>query len=121
MSWRIDRLGIIKRPSNRGKHYSNKDNARFKIILWLEQRGEAIQNSMFKDTQAGLAAMKWIDLTNRLDELTEWGIIKKKQSTVVSSFIYSLTDEGRAVAKTIHELKDKHPELINFEAFWGIR
>ena len=110
-------MGLTKKRNSNVKKNSNRDNARYKIILWLHSRGESIQNSMFKDTQAGLASMKWVDLTNRLDELAEWGIIQKKQSEVVSNYVYSLTDKGREIAASLVNLKEKHPELKNFDIF----
>ena len=108
---------LTKKRNSKVKKNSNRDNARYKIILWLHSRGEAIQNSMFRDSQAGLASMKWVDLTNRLDELAEWGIIQKKQSEVVSNYVYSLTDKGREIAASLVNLKEKHPELKNFDIF----
>ena len=95
----------------KGKIHSNRDVARYKIILWIHSRGEVIQNSMVKDTQSGLPSMKWGDLSTRLNELEEWGIIQKKQSEVVSLFVYSLTDKGREIVESLVNLKEKYPGL----------
>ena len=105
-----------------GKKYTQRDNTRFKIILWGYSHSSGfLQNSIFKDSKSGVSGQKWIELSNRLDELIEWGLLVKKKSDVVNRDVYSLTERGNKIANEIIEWENKFPELWNFESFRGVK
>ena len=111
--------GIVHKKSRKN---SNRDNVRFKIILWgYSHRSGFIQNSIVADSKSGVPAQKWVELTNRLNELIEWGLLIKKKSDIVNNDIYSLTERGQELAHEILEWKNKFPELWNFESFRGVK
>jgi len=111
--------GIVRKHI---KKYTNRDNTRFKIILWgYSHRSGFIKNSIFKDSKSGISAQKWVELNNRLNELIEWGLLIKKKSDIVTNDIYSLTERGQELANEIIEWENKFPELWNFESFRDVK
>jgi len=113
---------ITKRSTNQGKKYSNKDNVKLKIIMWIYSQGKSNQNSMVKDSKSNISGQKWNELSNRLQELIDSGLIKKNPSEDVANvMMYSLTLRGQEFAQQILDLKQKMPELWNFESFKNIK
>ena len=118
--YRRIRLRLIKipKPTNVGKKYSNKDNVKLKIIMWLLSQGKSKQYSMMKDSKSGITGQKWTELSNRLQELVDSRLVEKKPSEDVANVImYSLTSRGSEFALQIIELEENIPELWNFESF----
>lgn len=114
----------IQKPSNAGKRYSNKDNVRLKIIMWLFSQGKPLnQYSMMKDSKSGITGQKWPELANRLQELIDVKLVDKKESTdVVGVIMYSLTTRGREFVNEIIQLEEKLPELWeSFESFKNVK
>jgi len=113
----------ITKPTNAGKRYSNKDNVKFKIIMWLFSQGKSKQYSMMKDSKSGITGQKWQELANRLQELIDSKLIEKKESEdVVGIMMYYLTDRGREFASEIIQLEEKMPELWeHFESFKNVK
>ena len=104
------------------KKYSNKDNVRLKIILFLYSQGKSNAYAMIKDSKSGITGQKWVDFTNRLDELVEWNLVEKKQSEDAANVkVYFLTTRGREIAELIINLEEKFPELWKFESFKDVK
>ena len=104
------------------KSNTQKDNIRFKIILWgFQHKTGFIKNSIFKDSKSGVKGLKWVELNNRLTELIEWGLLTSKKSDHVDNDIFILTERGREIATEILEWEKKFPELWNFQSFSGVK
>ena len=113
---------IPKRPTNQGKRYTNKDNVKLKIVMWFFSQGKSNQNSIMKDSKSGISGQKWTELSNRLQELIDSGLIEKKQSEDVANvMMYSLTLRGQEFAQQIVDLEDKMPELWKLESFKNVK
>ena len=101
---------------------TQKDNIRFKIILWgFQNKTGFIKNSIMKDSKSGIKGQKWVELNNRLSELIEWGLLASNKSEYVENDIFFLTERGREIAKEIVEWEKKFPELWNFQSFSGVK
>ena len=86
------------------KSNTQKDNIRFKIILWgFQNKKGFIKNSIMKDSKSGIKGQKWVELNNRLSELIEWGLLASNKSEHVENDIFFLTERGREIAKEIVE------------------
>ena len=104
------------------KSNTQKDNIRFKIILWgFQNKKGFIKNSIMKDSKSGIKGQKWVELNNRLSELIEWGLLASNKSEHVENDIFFLTERGREIAKEIVEWEKKFPELWNFQSFSGVK
>lgn len=104
------------------KSNTQKDNIRFKIILWgFQNKTGFIKNSIMKDSKSGIKGQKWVELNNRLSELIEWGLLASNKSEHVENDIFFLTERGREIAKEIVEWEKKFPELWNFQSFSGVK
>ena len=113
---------ILQRPTNQGKRYTNKDNVKLKIIMWFFSQGKSNQNSMMKDSKSGIRGQKWVEMSNRLQELIDSGLIEKKQSEDVANvMMYSLTTRGKEFAQQIVDLEDTMPELWKLESFKDVK
>ena len=113
---------IPKRPTNQGKKYTNKDNVKLKIVMWFYSQGKSNQNSMMKDSKSGIRGQKWVEMSNRLQELIDLGLIEKKQSEDVANvMMYSLTTRGQEFAKQIIDLEEQIPELWKLESFKDVK
>lgn len=104
------------------KKYSNKDNVRLKIILFLYSQGKSNAYAMTKDSKSNITGQKWLEFSNRLHELVEWNLVEKKQSEDAANVkVYSLTTRGREIAELILSLEEKFPELWKLESFKDVR
>ena len=114
---------MLRRPTNKGKKYSNKDNVKLKIIMWILSKGKVNQNSMMGTSKSGITGQKWNELMNRLQELIDVGLIQKKQSedSAANIMMYSLTIRGQEFAKQVIDLEETMPEFWKFESFKDVR
>ena len=118
------RISLVRRDihTHERKKYSNKDNVRLKIILFLYSQGKSNAYAMMKDSKSHIAGQKWVEFSNRLDELIEWNLIGKRQSEDAANVtVYFLTTRGREIAELIISLEEKFPELWNLESFKDVK
>jgi hypothetical protein len=109
------------RPSGGGPTYSNKDNVRLKVILYLLSNGKAIKNDFQTDKEAGLRGQEWNRFVNILEEMRDLGWIKESPSVVANVLEYELLDKGKEIALLAKKLREQNHPIVDLDVFYDVK